>query len=410
MKQMILLLCTMLVLSFAGCKEEAQISDTSSERGSQAPRVLQVAPEDQNPATLISNLIETPEGLYYEMYHARYERLTNSKGEGNVLFFCPSGENAFYPLCGKPDCKHIDQNCNACIGRSLPCLGYFDHALYSVDLSRMGGEIELIKMNMDGTEHQVVATVDLSSFNNPGYMFRFHHGKLLIYLSANPKLPEEEQKNHLIVLNLSDYSKTEPFAEYLQTAGFPYFEWFFRDKLYGFGSKDKNPSAMEDQLFLEMDAVSGEVANPLSGFVNGFYATDTTWYYFEANPSDFGRTLEGVIPGFREYDLKSGTIKDCGMPVEEIQHAMYDEEFIYARSFAPSTFDKDETVYFLSRDYKLLDQIELKDGLYFGAATSDRILIAARDMGPVYYLEKSDIGSHALELKPIEYLGLPGQN
>lgn len=410
MKQMIFLLCAMLVLSFAGCKEEAQIPDTSSAHNSQAPRVLQVAPEDQSPASMIPNLVETPEGLYYEMYHGIYEQLTNNKEARNFLFFCPSGENAFYPLCSKPDCKHNDQNCNAYIGRGIPCFGYFDHALYSVNLPSNSNAIELMKLNLDGTDHQIVATVDLSSFKNPGYSFCFHHGKLLIYLDANPELSVEQQENHLIVLNLSDYSQTEPFAEYLQTAGLPVFYWFFQDKLYGYGSRDKNPSAMEDQLFLEMDAVSGEVDNPLSGFVDGFYATDTTWYYFEANPSDYGRAIEGVIPGFREYDLESGTIKDCGMPVEDIQYALYDEEFIYARSFAPSTFDKNETVYFLSRDYKLLDQIELKDGLYFGAATSDRILIADHDIGPVYYLDKSDIGSHALELKPIEYLGLPGQN
>ena len=60
----------------------------------------------------------------------------------------------------------------------------------------------------------------------------------------------------------------------------------------------------------------------------------------------------------------------------------------------------------------MLCGVALKDALYFGAATSDRILIADHDIGsvPVYYLDKSDIGSHALELKPIEYLGLPGQN
>ena len=183
MKKPILLLCTMLVLSFAGCKEEAQIPDTSSAHNSQAPRVLQVAPGDRNPASMISNLIETPEGLYYEMYRTNYRQLTNSNDAGNVLFFCPSGETAFYPLCGKPDCKHIDQNCNAYISRSLPCLGYFDHALYSVDLPVKSNEIELIKMNLDGTDHQVVATVDLSSFKNPGYSFCFHPGKLLIYPS-----------------------------------------------------------------------------------------------------------------------------------------------------------------------------------------------------------------------------------
>ena len=132
MKQMIFLLCAMLVLSFAGCKEEAQIPDTSSAHNSQAPRVLQVAPGDQSPASMIWNLVETPEGLYYEMYHGNYEQLTNNKEAGNFLFFCPSGENAFYPLCSKPDCKHNDQNCNAYIGRGIPCFGYFDHALYSV--------------------------------------------------------------------------------------------------------------------------------------------------------------------------------------------------------------------------------------------------------------------------------------
>ena len=140
---------------------------------------------------------------------------------------------------------------------------------------------------------------------------------------------------------------------------------FYKDKLYAQGPW------IADPWVAEVDASTGEMRTLFSGYLGGFYATDDTLYYFEADMSSV-RGYEGIDsfhPGFRELDLNSGTVKDCGLPVEDILWVYYDEAYIYATG---SRNGNDATFYILSRDYELLEQIELKDKI-INAATSDRI-------------------------------------
>ena len=258
-------------------------------------------------------------------------------------------------------------------------------------------------MNPDGTNHHVVATVDDGELERVGFSFVFHHGKLFIQGYADYDLPPEQQKDRLIVIDLSDYSKIEPAADFLCTASLPDFFLYYKDKLYGMGTADKRIDyTREDLKLIEMDAVTGEIRMPIPGYVTGLYVTDSTWYYFEPDLHALDDQCEKTEAGFWEYDTKTGSVKSCGMPLEDIQSAHYDEEYIYARSL-PSSVDGNRTLYFLSRDYRLVDQLKMTDGLTLVAATSDRIFFAPYTSGFITcYLDKSQIGSGELTLVPIE--------
>ena len=378
-------------------EDREQASQSSSGAEASGPCVLKVPPEDRNQAFIGGSFVETPDCYY----HLR----------DGLIFFCPRGTAAFYPLCGKPNCSHSDENCNAWCGEG-GSFGYYDGALYAADAN--AGSIRVVRMNLDGTDHEVVANVDTSKFGI--YYCVFHHGKLFIAGQDNPSKTDLREPCSVIAFDLSDYSQKELAADYFaDSVCTPDLFCFYKDKIYVNDSRlgTGEPGSDEGARFVELDAETGEVRTLASKSIGWAYATDTTLYYLEKNTSyldsDHGDEVEGAEnPGFREYDLKTGEVKDCGLPVADARFAVYDEDYIYLWGFPRGTEDEQKmTFYFLSRDYQLIDQIELNSNEWPALVTSDRVLLYdfslnAKQNTLGFYLDKSKIGSHDLKLEPIE--------
>lgn len=348
----VVIYCATILLLLAGCTNTPQ--DKLQEITASA---------DYSQANLRSGFVETPEGYYYQ--------------NDNLIYFCQRGGDAFYPLCSKPNCAHNDENCNAWCGVAF---GYYNNALYAVLSDATLGQYDLVRMNPDGTDHTVVT--HFAPKQGGGYQFYFHQGKLYIYASADLSLPLEEQTDRLILLDLSDNSQTEPFSDFFREGNRFSILSLYRNKLYVLAQEDP---AQEDFCVMEFDCATGGARELLSLQLGIVYATDTTLYYLEP----------GV--GFREYDLSSGEIKDCGLPFNDAWWAAYDEDYIYLMGYGRND-DKDHTLYFLSRDYELLDQIELTNDLYYNFAASDRLYFSKNFGALTYYLDKSEIGTHELIL------------
>ena len=82
-------------------------------------------------------------------------------------------------MCGKPDCKHEDENCDAFYGMGF---GYFDGALNSVGFGYDGSQLKVIKMNPDGTDRRVVTSVDAKEVGEGSLWCAFHH--IFLYYST----------------------------------------------------------------------------------------------------------------------------------------------------------------------------------------------------------------------------------
>lgn len=408
MKKAFLLLCAVFALLLCSCDRTPGAVETESGKAAQSteasaaadaagsdtvestnavnpePYVLKVAPEDRNQA-FFGDFVETPEGCYY--------------GWEKLIYFCPRGGDAFRPLCGKPNCKHEDANCNAWYhGLSL---GYYDGSLYAVDTIARPHKIEVVKMNLDGTDHRVVTEVDVSEVENLPYTCTFHHGKLFVQSQSALRSEMVEEEDHLIAVDLSDYSQTELAQEFLKTSKLPIFFGFYKDLLFGYGSGDKVHGMLKEyQKLIEVDAVTGEARIFAPKRVRSIYVTDSTLYSFEPDLTAMGYEKGDVEPGFVEYDLETGAVKECGMPpLEGATWAVFDEDYICA-----GTNQTNQTVFFLSRDYNLLGQIELKNGQNFIAMTSDRIYFSdVRPDSPIaFYIDKSKISTGELEMIPIK--------
>ena len=374
MKKSVSWLLTALLLfgCLAGCgaekKKAESLADGTSEAADSTEADPVYRPENRPQACFRNHFVETEAGCYDQVE--------------NLILFCPQGSDTFYPLCSKPNCQHKDENCNAWCGVAF---GWYDGALYTVNYDGLGGKFDVVRRNPDGTGHETVAHVDAKK--GGGFAFTFHNGKLYVYMSANLALPLEEQAERLLVVDLRDWSQAEPFTEYLQAGNRIGIIDYYKDKLYAYVENVRDPQA--EPGVVEMDAATGAVRRLVSFQLGACYATDDTFFYLEPDV------------GFREYDLQTGEIRDCGLPVKDAWWASYDEDFIYLMGHGRDS-DRTHTLYVLSRSYALLGQVELTNGIYFGCAASDRLYFAKGMDACTYYLDKSQIGSGPLTIKPLK--------
>lgn len=383
MKRIVVLLCFVLLLLFSGCGGAPSSSESSPAGGeSSAPYALKYTPEDRNPGEFRTyGFAETQEGCYY--------------GFNMLLYFCPRGENKSFPLCGKPNCRHEDNTCNAWYGGGD--FIFFNGSIY------MSDRLDVIKMNPDGSDHQIVAHVDLSAVSYSGYSTFFHHGRFFVITLHDESLPSELQTEHIYALSLSDNTQTELAVDYFQNVRFAsYAPICCKNKLYfEVYAKEESVSDEADAALIELDIETGAIRTLYTDCCcNGFNVTDSACFAY-TNPgfwTQYG--IETSHKGFWEYDLNSGEFREYDSPVGELQYVRYDGDFVYGESV------DGKTLYFLSTEYQTLDQLELPDGLVLAAAAGDRLYFSAGvDImrSPfTYYLDKAGIGSHNLKLKQLD--------
>ena len=395
----ILLCAALLLLLLAGCKSVPE-AETLPESGGVVDDAAQISLVEQM-VTLLSSCLDTQEGFYC--------------GLGSLLYFCPKNGDRFVPLCGKANCKHNDANCNAAID-SWATLGYYDGGIYSIEQTCSDFfDFNVVKRNLDGTDHKTIATVKSFEYGfqpesgGISWQTDLYRGKAYITLYTPWGTPGEHLY-HMSVVNLADGSQTEFGAELFRNGGMEH-PSFRNGKMYGFAVHNVDlETGKEDRTLMEVDLETGaatEIPIPTEKIYGQELVTDSTVYYMERESADEAPSRLR----FKEYDRVSGAIKDYESPVEITTDNIvrFADDFIYV---LPDMFrEKPGNLYFLSRDYKLVDQIELRENLECIAATKDRVYFTDRSVDPeakadvyVYYLEKSQIGSHSLKLEKLPML------
>ena len=95
----------------------------------------------------------SPTGVYF------MERGGESKG--NFILYGDHGSDTLIRLCGRADCNHNDEDCNAYLARGS-ALSYYNGQLYGVSGSGSDEQCTLVCMNPDGSEH--VTVLDILAF------------------------------------------------------------------------------------------------------------------------------------------------------------------------------------------------------------------------------------------------------
>lgn len=311
------------------------------------------------------------EDCYYYLYNRK-------------IYFSSKADLCFYFLCNKPNCPHGGEDCNADGGSAL---GYWNGHLYS---ARLIGTMEpsVIRMDLDGGNHKEIAKIMLPIDENGNeggsYSFFFHNGFLYYHVRA--------AFDSLFCLDLSTGKTERLFQPLLEEC-----EIVTQSLLF----------SGDDMFFLSKDL-------PGNRILQRYHLTDKTLTEISDWPQKYcGTTVEGETiyyydneAGiFYEYDLVTGTTKEC-LHVEYYRGTpTYDSDYIYL-----ITWDYDGTptdwppfrLSIFSRDYQFLGQINLslngeflydaEDVLFFTDLQSHKI---------TKFLPKSSIGSGDLELLPL---------
>lgn len=395
-----MLFCAALLVSLAGC-------GTTASGGTTEHREVPVSngPTSADPSLLFEERVQAFSTDFLETQEGYYSVIPWNNGY--YIFFCPRDGGSFVPLCGKPNCKHNDEDCNAWIGAGARTLGCFDGALYTLEDVTFDQNVVIGKRNLDGSDHRVFATVKAADYagdplNIAGDLKGFYRGKAYVML-ATPESDEfiENQEDHWIAVDLTDGSQKEIAKDFFSERRSWMTPEFQNGKMLLDVQKDKHKPFLESEhTSAELDLETGTGTDVLMRDLGWYHITDSTLYYMDYSAS--GK------PCFKEYDRQTGAVKDWDMPTEDTNvRVACDEDYVYVIPVVTRWTSGPGTLYVLSRDYLLVDQVELPEGQEILAITSDRIFTTDvfqknNQDSVVYYMQKSQIGSGGIELVKVE--------
>ena len=103
-------------------------------------------------------ITQTEQGIYTVVT----EKVTES-GYGYMTFvlYCDHYSDEFVKLCGRVDCPHNTAECDACLGRCVPLLGYFNGHLYYIQQRNQANAATntLCRMDPDGRNKTTVLSL-----------------------------------------------------------------------------------------------------------------------------------------------------------------------------------------------------------------------------------------------------------
>jgi hypothetical protein len=344
----------------------------------------------------------------------------------SFLYYADYGNTKYVPVCGKPNCPHNNEDCNACLmDLHAGSIAYYDGGIYYVVQTPESQDYELWRMNADGTDHRKVK--DIGSYTSLsdeygqwgcGLLPIFHGGYLYFYTDS--------------------YQYTEPTEDGAPITLVGGTTRFFRMALSGSGGLEELGTGgnldqiagiypVKDAIYVKRCPVEEEIKSVENVkdtvmptyYVERYSITDKTWtrvidklpgdvdgarIYFEDDKAYTFVSGEG----FYEYDYGTGErvlAAPAPTPGERLA-ALYQGEYIQVLDWRAEK----PVYYFYDREYKLLDQIELdiprarsSVNNYF-ATIDGRILLSMANYQaiPQWYLLESEIGTGKMKLYEIK--------
>ena len=138
----------------------------------------------QNETSAYTSVCETSDTIYFLPDTSQKYR------EPAFLQYYDIASGKTMVLCNKPECTHTDISCNACLSSDYSVFGLriYDNKLYWIGTGSYG--LSLMRMNLDGTEHETVTVLDYKVANKAIYNVEFttwviHRGYIYIAGAAH---------------------------------------------------------------------------------------------------------------------------------------------------------------------------------------------------------------------------------
>ncbi|NJP40688.1 hypothetical protein HCH52_06440 [Oscillospiraceae bacterium HV4-5-C5C] len=375
------LLC--IILSLTACQGSAtkagETVSSKSTSGETAAAASLVDPADMRQSdSEPGSFVETNFGCYYLRDH--------------FIYYADRGSTDYVKLCGRPDCTHDSEDCNAYIGSET--FTYYKDEIYycQYETSEDKPRYELWKMQADGSQHEKVKTIYTASNSTLSMQGYFHQG--YFYFTDAP-LGLSQQGTGLYRVDLDSRSEAELLLPASELSHF-YTMQACQDQLYFTGIND------QEQIYLSSFDLQSHKLQQRSdnwSLYGQYFSGSQAFCYI---PDD----------GFYQLDLTEDgqQRKMSDSPAAGELGAYYDTDFIYLFDVEPlKKGGGSRKLYVLDRDYQELAETELKSedfsqqDLFFLTAADGRLLFVDRQSvtGPAipYYIDQKDIQGGSLQLR-----------
>ena len=392
-------LVLLLFLSLVGCEQNRQGGEEETEGTPESPSQTYSAGFVPQERTGIREQYLAISGNSFECTDTGVYFMCQDIQGKSFLLYGDHGSDTLVKLCGRPDCDHRGQDCNAYFSSTGTSVCYYNGYLY---VTTSGGGARLYRMNPDGSDR--VEVMD-SSGANPGSGYSGTVDAMAwngIFSFSRYKINEEGNEQVKSYYYSLDGSMNE-----------------VRERISGIGGRSDG-----EQRIIGSEAQSGVpgqrglylwdpytnetkylVDMPLTG--TGYWGAETSYYM-----------QKGVVYQQDYADGSSQAVFDTGLKGE--CRLSCTPDYIIVSEHIPTESELAEqpdleftskvpTLYIYSWDFELLEKVEMPhpvkirtDDLLCGE-TEDRLILAAQLFGvPEYYIEKSDIGTGNVEIHPYQ--------
>ena len=118
---------------------------------------------------------------------------------GKLVYYYDKVSGVSGPLCGKPECRHTDTNCNAYVGTAV-AIGSYGGMIYYYDYEYLTGHV-IRRMAADGTAHETLRVMELDTFPGSGSdrIIQFHRG-YMYYATESKTIVDGQERLGLYIV------------------------------------------------------------------------------------------------------------------------------------------------------------------------------------------------------------------
>ena len=360
-----------------------------------------------------SSIVQSENGIY-AVAQARVndgsETVGTSSVYGDFVLYCDKDSDEFVFLCGRADCAHNDENCDAYLGNILRPIGYYKGRLFYLEMPVPGSNsaFMLCCMDADGRNKQELTPIyskDDDIVKGAGSVY-FTDGYFQIGLHTLDK--DGNIQVNMRYCSLDDpaipvdtaMEKKHPGAGAGMISASNGDTIFVLDYLEGDQTLSEKGTKLYEYVYAWDPASNtlepvGDRKNQVSG-----YFDKSGGYYIE----------DGVI---RQWDYKAKEGKDLldtGIRGDLLLNCYPDCLVVSETGSAAETTDT-ISLWFYDWNFKLVGEckVSFKEARWYPivvmSETENRIILGdpARSDLPIWYIEKSDFGTGTITLHEYHY-------
>ncbi len=298
----------------------------------------------------------------------------------NYIFYGDYGSDTLVKLCGRPDCDHLNEDCNA---RFDSCDSvYYDGSHLFVNEAPFPGKPRVIRMDLDGSNQEVV--LDLADFVTSQMSFGNYYAPHIsngVFFLCTTRLDESGNRVAAQIYYKLDGSMEEPAV----VPG---------SLLATLVECDSDGNFVDSHYYETVrvwDPETGEVHELTENRGSGYYGMEEAWYIKDgvichlnyASGEEEALLDTGILPGEDDF-ITLLCFPDC--LVLHIQHQPKEHE------------DRRSTFYFYNWAMEPVGDVTIQGSwITLCGETEDRLIFNS-DYLPWCYVDKADFGTGHIEL------------